>query len=306
MRLERVVIGMDFSQRAIAAAAWTARHFAPGAELVLVHAIVVPEIPRFLRARMPPADTLIETARLGAAQRIRGLAVSLGAKLVWPEIAVGPAAEQIAEACRAHGADLIVVGPPGERPDGWGGRVDSTVEQLARLAPVPLLLAAHIAEAAPRRLLIAVDDSHVAPFVLRWASFLVERFDARATAIHVLGAPASTTGLFAATLGSGGIWPVQERAWTDAREDAERWLRRAVADTGADERIATEVIFGDPREEIVTAAQRTGADLLVIGSRGLAGLPRMLLGSVASHVLRHASCPTLVVKEPEDELVVHG
>jgi nucleotide-binding universal stress UspA family protein len=39
-----------------------------------------------------------------------------------------------------------------------------------------------------------------------------------------------------------------------------------------------------------------GADLIVIGSRGLSGMKRLLMGSVSESVVRHAHCPVLVVR----------
>ena len=56
--------------------------------------------------------------------------------------------------------------------------------------------------------------------------------------------------------------------------------------------------LGDPRSILVEGARREKADLLVIGSHGRSGVARLLLGSVASHVVGHAPCSVLVVKKP--------
>lgn len=53
---------------------------------------------------------------------------------------------------------------------------------------------------------------------------------------------------------------------------------------------------GDPATAIVNAANRTDANLVVIGSRGLSGLKEKLLGSVSREVAEHTSCPVLIVK----------
>ena len=58
------------------------------------------------------------------------------------------------------------------------------------------------------------------------------------------------------------------------------------------------LLEGDPREAIPAAAHEEHADLLVLGSHGRTGLARLLLGSVSSHVVTHASCSVLVVKVP--------
>jgi nucleotide-binding universal stress UspA family protein len=62
--------------------------------------------------------------------------------------------------------------------------------------------------------------------------------------------------------------------------------------------LATEarVVQGDPREVLVEAARSTGADLVVVGSHGRTGFNKLLLGSVASHVVTHAPCSVMVVK----------
>ena len=56
---------------------------------------------------------------------------------------------------------------------------------------------------------------------------------------------------------------------------------------------------GKPEAEITALAEEIGAGLIVIGSRGLGGLRRALLGSVSDAVVRHAHCPVLVVRKEE-------
>jgi nucleotide-binding universal stress UspA family protein len=62
----------------------------------------------------------------------------------------------------------------------------------------------------------------------------------------------------------------------------------------------TEVIrIGNPGLEITEYAKESRSDLIVIPSHGHHGLRRILLGSVAERVLRHAECPTLVLRRPD-------
>ncbi len=49
---------------------------------------------------------------------------------------------------------------------------------------------------------------------------------------------------------------------------------------------------------ILDAARSGGADLIVMGTHGRTGVKRLLLGSVAEHVLRHAHCPVVAVRAP--------
>ena len=63
--------------------------------------------------------------------------------------------------------------------------------------------------------------------------------------------------------------------------------------------VTTESVSGPPEEAVVTYANQVGADLLVIGSRGLGVIAHALLGSVAEKIVRHAPCPVLVVPQPK-------
>lgn len=56
------------------------------------------------------------------------------------------------------------------------------------------------------------------------------------------------------------------------------------------------VLYGDPARVILDTALSERADLVVVGTHGRTGFKRALLGSVAETVLRHASCPVLLVR----------
>jgi nucleotide-binding universal stress UspA family protein len=55
--------------------------------------------------------------------------------------------------------------------------------------------------------------------------------------------------------------------------------------------------MGEAATEIVDLAEELGAGLVVLGSRGLGGIRRALMGSVSDSVVRHAHCPVLVVRK---------
>jgi universal stress protein A len=93
--------------------------------------------------------------------------------------------------------------------------------------------------------------------------------------------------------------PYLDRAWEDQlrfhqeiTSNAERELHAAGVSTEA------RVLHGDPREAIVDAAREERVDLVVLGSHGRTGLSRLVMGSVAQHVVGHAPCSVLVVKLP--------
>lgn len=64
-------------------------------------------------------------------------------------------------------------------------------------------------------------------------------------------------------------------------------------------KITSAIIQKPAREAIVEEAEHWGADLIVMGSRGLGAWNRLLLGSVSSGVLHHAKCSVEIVREPQ-------
>jgi universal stress protein A len=78
-------------------------------------------------------------------------------------------------------------------------------------------------------------------------------------------------------------------------EDVKKLLLAVVP---SDPKIAYEhhLVHGAPGDAIAQFAESVDADLIVIGTHGRTGLNRMLMGSVAESVVRHASCPVLSYK----------
>ena len=70
-----------------------------------------------------------------------------------------------------------------------------------------------------------------------------------------------------------------------------------MSDATADERIdATGLtVRGPPAKEILAQAKALDADMIIVGSHGFGAVFRLLLGSVSEKVLKHATCPVLIV-----------
>ena len=61
----------------------------------------------------------------------------------------------------------------------------------------------------------------------------------------------------------------------------------------------TRLVHGVPWQGIVGLAEKEEVDLIVMGTHGRTGLMRVLMGSVAEAVVRHAPCPVLTIRQPE-------
>lgn len=289
IRIDTVVIGVDFSVSSLDTVHWVARHFAPDARLVLVHSVEASQAPGFYSDFLPPLDDLVEDGRKRAEERLAQLDGELAATSVRREVRIGRAADEVVAVARDSGADLIVVGAHGDRQGLFGG-LGNTAEQLLRCSKVPVLVARSVREAVPSRILIPLDDSAMTPLVLAWARALVDRFGAEVVGLHVIS-PA-LRGHLRLLSSEAKTEEVQRRAL----ERAEEWLAARLVEAGFDESaVSVRAAFGHPGYEVLAAAQRYGVDLIVMGTRGAGAVRRALIGSVACSVLRGASCPVLAV-----------
>lgn len=305
MKLQKIVVGVDFSDASLAAAHWVAMHLAPEAELLLVHAFTVAEPPALIRARHTQLTDLVANATRGALDRLGEVADAIGRERSGPpvrvEARVGSSADVLAEAARTMPADAIVVGKHGQHPAPWGW-LGSTAEAVLRTSSAPVLLATGMRDAKPRHLLVALDDGDVTPWVILSTRCLSRMFDADVHAVHVASLPPAP-----AVVGAGGFnggYALDEVVLTEAaKAEAEQWRERLIRG-GCDESVTqVEAVYGEPAYTIVEHAERYEADLVVMGNRRKGGRrPLTMLGSTVRGVLRHASCPVLVVSEPEDEL----
>jgi nucleotide-binding universal stress UspA family protein len=81
------------------------------------------------------------------------------------------------------------------------------------------------------------------------------------------------------------------------REDVEATLREAAEEVeGAGVQVETFPREGDPSDAILDVAEERGADLIVVGNKGMTGAKRFLLGSVPNKVSHHAPCSVLIVR----------
>jgi nucleotide-binding universal stress UspA family protein len=140
-------------------------------------------------------------------------------------------------------------------------------------------------------IVVGVDGSPGAQAALEWA----------AAEARLRGAPlriAHAWHLPAATYGSGGFVPPVGMSWDDDLEAAARAGLDKVVDDASELLAGIEVerhLGEGPAAVVLTDAAR-GADMLVVGSRGLGGFKELLLGSVGHQCAQHAACPVVIVR----------
>lgn len=150
---------------------------------------------------------------------------------------------------------------------------------------------------ALKKILVPTDFSAASGKALEYAAALAAQFDAKVTLLHI------------AEVGSMGY----EHGATDFPRMA-AGLRLA-AETQIADFVKSEVAvvfkvgrgwpFGGKRayHEIIEAARKQRADLIVISTHGHTGIDRLIMGSTAERVVRFAPCPVLVVRPGEHEFI---
>lgn len=155
------------------------------------------------------------------------------------------------------------------------------------------------------RVLCPVDLSSYSRRALQHALAIARWYEAKVAVLHVCRqVPIVDTA--AAALGAGLYVPPVALTEID-RKAVERHVAEFVAHTPGAEDVGVHVCEGiHVREEILREAQARSADLLVLGSHGLTGVKRLVLGSVAEDVLRHSPTPVLIVPAHASEAPASG
>jgi nucleotide-binding universal stress UspA family protein len=141
-----------------------------------------------------------------------------------------------------------------------------------------------------RSIVVGTDGSEPADEAVRQATDMASREGAR---LHLVTAYPDPQILRERTTGTGG----GAHTIVDLREVAESVVQRAARDAlSKGVEVETHVREGQPAEVIIDVANQEQADLIVVGSRGLTGIKRYLLGSVSSKVSEHAPCSVMIVR----------
>jgi nucleotide-binding universal stress UspA family protein len=135
------------------------------------------------------------------------------------------------------------------------------------------------------KVLCAVNNDPLADSVFEFAYDLAKKMGAEFALVSILDAA-----LIMPSEGGDTVEDLRTSFKKDIHQLFERLLKKVGSPNVA--RFSTE---GDPKKQILAVANDWGADLIVLASHGRGGIARLLVGSVAEAVLRHANCPVLIV-----------
>jgi nucleotide-binding universal stress UspA family protein len=148
-------------------------------------------------------------------------------------------------------------------------------DSVVRHAHCPVMVVRAQAVDFPTKILVATDRSREAELAATTAADLAKSTNSELHIVHV--------------------------GFEQKRDEAQKELDTEVdmiRESGAQE-IQAHLEFGIADTAIIVLAEELGAGLIVMGSRGLGGVRRALLGSISDSVVRHAHCPVLVVRQEE-------
>ena len=148
----------------------------------------------------------------------------------------------------------------------------------------------------PTRILLATDGSQEAELAALRAVELADATDSELHVVHVGVVPIFLRS-YPGTLGYYG--KLYEQIEEESRELLRKQSLRVKAAGGTV--AGAHLRMGQVALEIVALAEELGAGLMVMGSRGLGGVRRALMGSVSDSVVRHAHCPVLVVRQEKEQ-----
>jgi nucleotide-binding universal stress UspA family protein len=265
---------------------------AAGSPVLLVHVV---DISRFnpskamgaeARSAMAEALTVAEKTGWQLLERMK-TRMENGDGPVAVKLVRGHPAEALTRVAARHKTDLILIGSRGAT-DIRRFLLGSVSRRVVAHASCPVLVVKKYVPAL-RRIVVGVDGSKQGQAAVDFLLRMPVPEVARVTVVSVVPPLPIESSLQPPSLLSSVLVPLEKQARDVAAQAAAR-IRRAGFDA------TSLVTHGNPSHEIVRLAESERADLVVVGSRGLTGTTRFLMGSVSDGVVKYAPCPVLVVR----------
>ncbi|MFM1829948.1 MAG: hypothetical protein RLZZ558_288 [Planctomycetota bacterium] len=294
-----IVVGADFSECSTVAIRQTLRMAAwPGPTTTRIHAVHVVDalVVEELAEATGQADVRgrVQRDAEDAWRQLRGGIP--GAENLPLEVVVDDRIRGILERARANAAELVVMGAYGSRmPDVGGGTVATA---CVREAGMDVML---VRDTRPgggshpfRMVVVGVDFSPTSQVALERAAEVAACDGAELCVLHVFEGPWHKLHYKSFTTEAD---PAFQRQYRDALQRRLEDFARPAIERHRVARHAVQVFdHAGHRTGLVTWAEKAGADLICVGTRGRTNLRDLLLGSTAERVLGESSCSVLAVK----------
>ncbi len=299
---KRILVPLDGSRLAesvLSSALFFAEQF--GAKIILFHAV----------EQAAPA-TVHGERHLLTTEEAQTYLNDLAARLARPGLVVETNVHPVKEADVARSiiehitelnADMIVLAEHGNS----GLRnmlIGNIAQQVVQRATTPLLFVRPQMDNVPafacRKILVPLDGTPIHEPALPVATALARACGA---ALHLITVVPTTGTLSAERAGTGLLLPTTMTAVLDlAQRDAVEYLQKTTARLLADGLSATAaVVRGDTAPAILNAAERAGADLIVLATHGRANIDAFWSGSITPKVLSRSDVPVLLVRVTGEE-----
>ena len=147
-----------------------------------------------------------------------------------------------------------------------------------------------------RHVVVGTDGSESARLAVGRAAELAAVLGAKVTVVTIYEKPGGLSASSSVAAAAGAGAPPEDPEWRVAEAQARADSgRRQAMDAGVVD-VEVRVEAGSPADTLVKVAQDVGADLLVVGSKGMQSAARFLMGSVPNRVSHHAPCDIIIVR----------
>jgi nucleotide-binding universal stress UspA family protein len=246
--------------------------------------VMVPE-PSLIMQPLVASPEMLNVVRDRVVAQLRDLAPE---GLDWGvEVEYGRPSDEIANKARDCAARLVVIGLVHHRVvdrilDG------DTALEVVRQSPAPVLLASADWKALPMRAVFAVDFSPQSIAAAHAGQRLLGD-ESTVFLAHVRPMVTVFDGM--------GMW--EEEYETAASKELQKFAESLKAPAGV--RVEQVILSGNPAAAVLAFAEKEDADLIVCGTRGAGLVQRLLLGSIATRLMRHSTRSLLIVPDLADE-----
>jgi universal stress protein E len=291
-KLHHIIAAIDFTPSCRNALREAARRCSlDGAAITAVHVM-----DEFLVHELKGAlSTDQATIRAEWLERLRKFVAEseVGAVSVEAEVRIGNPFAELVEACRAHSADLLVMGAKGSKNEPH--RIGVIAAKCVRKAPVDVLVVREDAQGPFQKIVTCVDFSENSAKAVQCALHVAQQDGASLDCLHVFQSA------LAMSLDYGGFAPslpatYDPEAVANWRRDLDAFLAPLTRDAG-DVKVTSHIKERvNIREAILDHVNEVHATLVVLGTRGKTGLRELLIGTTAEKIVQNAPCSILAVK----------